>query len=106
MMRQPSARPDIRGWGSVSIAASDPPRDGTAPLVLFLNGDVAAAALVAALFTQSIAAASLVGAGTIVLPTLTTFAALVALLLGITHADLRATIGSDAELNLGLGQSG
>jgi hypothetical protein len=107
-VRQKAKRPDTGGSRSASIAATDPPRDDAAPLVLFLNGDVAAATLVAivsALFTQSVPAAGLIGAGTILLPTLTpALAALIALLLGIAHADLRTTIGSDAELDLGLGQ--
>lgn len=87
------------------VAATNPSLDGTTPLVLFSNDDVAAAALVTALVAQSIPAAGLIGAGTILLPALApALAALITLLLGIAHADLRATIRADAELKGRLSQ--
>jgi hypothetical protein len=93
-----------------SIAAAYPPCDRAAPIVLFLNGDVPAAGSVSAvapLLTPSIPTTFFVHSGTLLFLTLTpALAALIALPLGIANAELGASVRTEAELNLRLGNGG
>jgi hypothetical protein len=89
-----------RAQGS-SVAATNPPRDRATPTVLLYNGDVPAARVVSAIapfFTRCITAALLV--------CLTLTQTLTTLLLRVAHAELRTTIGTNAELKLRLSNRG
>jgi hypothetical protein len=87
-----------------SVAALNSPDYSAPPTVLLLNGDVPAAFLIhtiAAFIAPSIAPSVLISAfcRSTLAPPLT---ALTFFLLGITNAKLRATVGTDAKLKLGL----
>jgi hypothetical protein len=84
-----------------SVATANAPRYGTTPTVLFHDRDIAARFLVSAiapLVAARITPTLLVGTLSLA-PLAPPLAPLAFLLLRITNADLRATIGTDAELN-------
>jgi hypothetical protein len=99
----------MRGHKRKSVAATHPPHLDAPPTIPFFNGNVPAAffvSAIAAIIAPSILPPLLIGSFafsiTALLPPLTT---LTFLLLGITNANLRATIRADAKLKLWLSES-
>jgi len=105
--RMPLSRDCERG----SAAAPYPPRDHTAPFILFLNNDGAATVTIAVFpiapvtaFAPSFSSTFLIGSRTILFAPLTPiFPTVVAVAVGVTDPDFGATVPVYVELNLGLG---
>jgi len=93
-----------------SITAPDPPSNGAAPFILFLDRNVAASSVVALAigtvtlpFTPSIAPPLFISLSAFFVPTLTPILTpLITLPLRIANPNLRATILTNSELDLRL----